>query len=56
MRNLLQTPFVAVFQHEVLLNSKRVAPYILALLFTAHAVLWWIRPAVQFGWATNSDW
>ena len=56
MRNLLQTPFVAVFQNEVLLNSKRVAPYILALLFTAHAVLWWIRPAVQFGWATNSDW
>ena len=56
MRNPLRTPFVAVFQNEVLLNSKRVAPYALMILFTANAVLWWIRPAVEFGWATNSDW
>ena len=26
------------------------------ILFTANAVLWWSRPAVHFGWATNSDW
>jgi ABC-type transport system involved in multi-copper enzyme maturation permease subunit len=26
------------------------------ILFTANAVLWWSRPAVQFGWAINSDW
>jgi len=56
MRNPLRTPFVAVFQNEVLINSKRVAPYALMVLFTANAVLWWSRPAVQFGWATNSDW
>ena len=56
MSNPLRTPFVAVFQNEVLLNSKRVAPYALALLFVANAVLWWARPAVKFGWATNSDW
>ena len=56
MRNPLRTTLVAVFQNEVLLNSKRVAPYALMILFTANAVLWWIRPAVEFGWATNSDW
>ena len=56
MRNPLHTPFFTVFQNEVLLNSKRVAPYALMILFIANAVLWWSRPAVQFGWATNSDW
>ena len=56
MRNPLHSPFLAVFQNEVLLNSKRVAPYALMILFTANAVLWWNRPAVQFGWATNSEW
>ena len=56
MKNPFHTPFFTVFQNEVLLNSKRVAPYVLMLLFIANAVLWWIRPAVQFGWATNSDW
>lgn len=56
MRNPLHTPFVAVFQNEVLLKSKRMAPYALTILFTANAVLWWSRPAVEFGWATNSDW
>jgi ABC-2 type transport system permease protein len=57
MRNPLHTPFVAVFQNEVLLSSKRVAPYVLTILFIANAVLWWGRgPAVQLGWATNSDW
>lgn len=56
MKNPFHTPFFTVFQNEVLLNTKRVAPYVLVLLFIANAVLWWIRPAVQFGWATNSDW
>ena len=56
MRNPLHTPFVAVFRNEVLLNSKRVAPYALMILFIANAVLWWHQPAVKFGWATNSDW
>jgi ABC-type transport system involved in multi-copper enzyme maturation permease subunit len=56
MTNPLHTPFVAVLQNEVLLNSKRVAPYVLTILFSANAVLWWSQPAVQFGWATNSDW
>jgi ABC-2 type transport system permease protein len=56
MRNPFHTPFFTVFQNEVLLNSKRMAPCALMILFTANAVLWWSRPAVQFGWATNSDW
>jgi ABC-2 type transport system permease protein len=56
MKNPSRTPFVAIFQNEVLLNSKRVAPYALMILFTANALLWWSRPAVKFGWATNSDW
>ncbi len=56
MGNPLHTPFVAVFQNEVRLNSKRIAPYALTILFIANAVLWWIQPAIRFGWATNSDW
>jgi ABC-type transport system involved in multi-copper enzyme maturation permease subunit len=56
MRKLARSPFVAVFQNEIMLNSKRVAPYALMILFIANAVLWWARPAVKFGWATNSDW
>ena len=56
MRNPARTPFVAIFQNEVLLNSKRVAPYALMILFAANAVLWWSHgPAVRLGWATNSD-
>ena len=56
MRTLLQTRFSAVFQNEVLLNSKRAAPYVLMILFAANAVLWWRGgPAVSLGWATNSD-
>ena len=56
MRNFARSPFIAVFQNEVLLNRKRVAPYALIFLVIANAALWWSRPAVQFGWATNSDW
>lgn len=56
MTNPLQTPFAAVFTNEVLLSTKRVAPYALMLLFAANAVLWWgWGPAVVRGWATNSD-
>jgi ABC-type transport system involved in multi-copper enzyme maturation permease subunit len=56
MRTPLQSGFGAVFQNEVLLNSKRVAPYVLMVLFAAQAVLWWgWGPAVSLGWATNSE-
>jgi len=38
------------------LNSRRVAPYALMILFIANAMLWWARgPAVKLGWATNSE-
>jgi ABC-type transport system involved in multi-copper enzyme maturation permease subunit len=56
MRSLAQTPFGAVFQYEVILNSKRVAPYSLIFIFTAHAILWWgWSAAATYGWAVNSD-
>ncbi len=56
MRNPLQTPFAAIVQTEVVLNSRRVAPYALMIVFAANAVLWWgWGPAVRLGWATNSD-
>jgi len=56
MRSPFQTSFAAVFANEVLLNTKRVAPYALMALFGANAVLWWgWGPAVARGWATNSD-
>src|SRR6266849_6186415 len=54
--NPFQTRVAAIFQNEVLLNSKRIAPYALMILFSANAVLWWgWGPAVALGWATNSD-
>src|SRR5215510_13503118 len=56
MRNPLQTAFAAVFTNEVLLNMKRVAPYVLMAFFASNAVLWWgWGPAVARGWATNSE-
>ncbi len=56
MKNLAHTSFGAVFQTEVLLNSKRVAPYAMAILFSANALLWWgWGPASYYGWATNSE-
>ena len=56
MRSPTQTAFFAVFQTEVLVNSKRIAPYALMILFAAYAVLLWGHgPAVRLGWATNSD-
>ncbi len=56
MRSLAHTPFGAIFQTEVLINSKRVAPYALALLFGGNALLWWgWGPAESRGLATNSE-
>jgi ABC-2 type transport system permease protein len=57
MRTPFQTPLGAIFQNEVRLNSRRVAPYAMAILFVGNALLWWGRgPAIKLGWATNSDW
>jgi len=48
--------FAAVVFNEVLLNSKRVTPYALLIVFSATAVMGWIKgPAIALGWATNSD-
>lgn len=56
MRSPVHTSFAAIFQNEVLLNSKRIAPYALMIVFGANAVLWWgWGPAAGRGWATNSD-
>lgn len=56
MRSPARTPFGAVFQTEVLLNSKRVVPYVMMALFGANAWLWWARgAATYYGWATNGD-
>jgi ABC-2 type transport system permease protein len=56
MLNPFHTRFGAIFLNEVLINSKRVAPYALMVLFSANAILWWgWGPAVGRGWATNSD-
>lgn len=56
MKTPAQTPFAAVFRAELLFNSKRIVPYVLMVLFSANAVLWWASgPAVARGWATNSD-
>ena len=55
MRKSLQT-FGAVFRNEVLLNSRRVAPYLIALLCAGNGLLWWgWGPALNRGWAVNSD-
>ncbi|HEX6188894.1 MAG TPA: ABC transporter permease [Pyrinomonadaceae bacterium] len=51
-----RTPFAVVFQNEVRLNSKRVAPYVIAALCAGNAVLWWgWGPATGRGLAVNSD-
>jgi len=56
MRSPARTPFGAIFQNEVLLNSKRIAPYVMALLCGGNALLWWgWGPATGRGWATNAD-
>jgi len=56
LRSKFSSPFVAVFQTEVLFNLKRVVPYALVFIFSANALLWWgWGPAVARGWAVNSD-
>ena len=56
MAHPFHTPFFAVFRTEVLLNSRRVAPYLMALLCGGNALLWWARgPASGRGLATNSE-
>jgi ABC-type transport system involved in multi-copper enzyme maturation permease subunit len=51
-----RTPFGAIFQTEVLLNTKRVVPYAMMALFGVNAWLWWARgAATHYGWATNGD-
>src|SRR5437016_2895844 len=56
MINTFQTRFGAIVQNEVLLNSKRVAPYVMALLCAGNGLLWWgWGPATGRGWAVNSD-
>jgi len=48
--------FAAIAYNEVLLNSKRVAPYVLMIVCSAAALMGWVRgPAAALGWATNSD-
>ena len=56
MLNPFRTRFAAIFENEVLLNSKRVAPYVVAVLSAGNAVLWWgWGPATGRNMATNSD-
>jgi ABC-type transport system involved in multi-copper enzyme maturation permease subunit len=56
MINPFQTRFAAIFQNEVRLNSKRIAPYFMALLCGGNALLWWgWGPATGRGWAVNAD-
>src|ERR1044072_9256518 len=56
MAHPLHTPFFAVFRTEVLLNSRRVAPYVMALLCGGNALLWWGGgPARGRALATNSE-
>src|SRR5262245_65524766 len=53
--NSLST-FAAIVYNEVLLNTKRIAPYALMIVFSATALMGWAKgPAVALGWATNSD-
>src|SRR5215212_403822 len=56
MKNPLSSPFSAVFRNELRLNSKRIAPYFMALLCAGCGLLWWgWGPLVGRGVAVNSD-
>lgn len=56
MKSPGRTSFGAIFQNEVLINSKRVAPYAMALLCAGNGLLWWgWGPATGRGWAVNAD-
>ena len=48
--------FAAIAYNEVLLNSRRIAPYFMALLCAGMGVLWWgWGPLLNRGVAVNSD-
>src|SRR4051812_27834894 len=48
--------FAAIAYNELLLNSKRVAPYVVAILCAGNGLLWWgWGPATNRGLAINSD-
>jgi ABC-2 type transport system permease protein len=50
------TPLGAIFQNELLLNARRIAPYAMAVVFSCNALLWWgWGAASHYGWATNSE-
>jgi ABC-2 type transport system permease protein len=56
LKSLAGAPFFAVFRAEVLLGTKRVAPYAMLALFAGNALLWWgWGPAGFYGWAVNGD-
>lgn len=66
MRNPTRTPFFAVFQNELLLSSRRVAPYVLMLFSIFNAALWSLgQGSSYYGqellrkygtlWSINSD-
>jgi ABC-type transport system involved in multi-copper enzyme maturation permease subunit len=66
MRNPARTPFFAVFQNELLLSSRRVAPYVLMLFSIFNAALWSLgQGSSYYGqellrkygtlWSINSD-
>lgn len=56
MWNPARTPFGAIFRTELLLNTRRVAPYAMALVCACNALLWWgWGPAESRGWAVNSE-
>ena len=56
MTNPFQTRFGAIFWNEVRLNSKRIAPYFVALLCAGNGLLWWgWGPATGNKWAVNAD-
>ncbi|HKO61460.1 MAG TPA: hypothetical protein VJV03_09895 [Pyrinomonadaceae bacterium] len=54
--NAFTTPLAAIFRTEILLSSKRAAPYFMALLCAGNGLLWWgWGPASGRGWAVNAD-
>jgi len=56
MKSPARTPFGAIFQNEVRINSKRIAPYFMTLLCAGNGLLWWgWGPATGHGWAVNAD-
>jgi ABC-2 type transport system permease protein len=56
LKNPVSTPFGAIIQTEALLNTRRVAPYVMIVLFSFNAWLWTVKgAAVHNDWCTNCD-